>query len=105
MPYSISIEGQVFNTDDLTLDEAISCEKATGEGWLYINPFRSAAHCKAIMVAFLRRSLTEDQALAIVDKLTITTALKAVKRVEDDLPDEFEDGLPKAEDGPETTTS
>lgn len=105
MAFEITIEGEAYRTDDLTLDEAVAVEKATGTSWLYINPLRSAADCRALMVAFLCRTRSKGDAEAIVQKLGMRQAIDAVKRVEQDLPDEYEDGLPKAVGDPSTPTS
>jgi hypothetical protein len=102
MPYRVTVDGEAFLTDDLTIDEAIAVEKATGTSWVFINPLRSADDCKAIMVAFLSRSKPRPEAEGIVGSLTIRDVLKAVERVDDDLPTEYEDGLPKAEAGTST---
>lgn len=105
MPYRVTVEGTSYSTDDLTLDEAVAIEKATGISWLYLNPVRSAEHCKAIMVAFLSRDRTPAEAEAVVGKLSLAAATAAVTDVEDDLPDEYEDGIPKAGADPSTPTS
>lgn len=105
MPFQVTIDDQRYLTDDLSLNEAIAVEEATGESWVYINPFRSAKHCKAIMVAFLARQMTAEEAKAKVEALSLDDAFSAIKVVDDDLPDEFEDGLPKAGDEPSTPTS
>jgi hypothetical protein len=108
--FEVTIEGETFRTDDLSLDEAIMVEKATGTSWLYINPLRSAGDCRAVMVAFLSRSRSKADAEATVARLFggpkgMKAAIDAVKTVEEDLPDEYEDGLPKAGGGPSTPTS
>jgi hypothetical protein len=103
MPFRVTVDGQQFMADDLTLDEAIAIEKELDTTWQYINPLRSGEHCRAIMVAFLSRSRTVDEARKVVGGLSVKQALAAVEHVEDDdLPVEFEDGLPKAADGPST---
>ena len=105
MPYQVSLGDQKWRTDDLTLDEAIGIEKATGEGWLQINPFRSADACKAILVAFLSRTMDPAAATAKVGAVSIQEALDGVSVVTDDLPTSYEDGLPKAAGGHSTTGS
>lgn len=105
MAFQITIEGEVFRTDDLTLDEAVAVEKATGTSWLYINPLRSAGDCRALMVVFLSRKRSKAEAEAYVKGLSMAAGIAAVQTVEEDLPDEYEDGLPKAAGGPSTPTS
>lgn len=103
MPFEVSVGDQTWRTDDLTLDEAIRIEKATGRSWMQINPFVSAEDCKAIMVAFLAREMDAVVAETKVGTLSLREVLDSVDLVKDDLPDEYVDGLPKVEGGPSTT--
>jgi hypothetical protein len=105
VPFEIKVDGQTFRTDDLTLAEATVIEKATGTSWLYLNPLRSAEQCQETMIVFLSRSRPRAAAEAFVGALGIRKAIDAVTKVDEDLPDEYEDGLPKAEGGPSTPTS
>ena len=102
MPYKVTVEGQSFLTDDLTLDEAIAIEEATGVPWTRINPIDSGDHCKRIMTTFLARTRSAEEAAKIVGGLTLRQVLAQVVWVDEDLPDEYEDGLPKAAAGPAT---
>lgn len=105
MPFVVTGPGgEKFNTDDLTIGEAEAIEAATDESWLYINPFRSAKHCRAILVAFLSRTVSPAEAEAAVKGVSVKAALDGVERVDDDLPEVFEDGLPKAEGDTSTST-
>lgn len=112
MPYVITFEDKRWNTDDLTINEGIEIEEATGESWVFINPFRSAKHWKAIVLAFLKRDTDETEAENRIEAFcrgqgSITKALDLVKTVEDgeSLPSMFQDGQPdpKAEGATETT--
>lgn len=89
--------GQTWRTDELSLREAIEIEKATGKSWMLINPFQSATDCRAIMVAFLARDMAPEVAESKVDGLSLREVLDCVDVAKDDLPDVYEDGLPKAE--------
>lgn len=102
MPFIVSYAGQEWRTDDLTLDEAIVIQEVTGRSWLDINPFLSAVDAKAIIVEFLARDMDRDVAKAKVGAVSIREVLDGVKVAKDDLPDVYEDGNPKAEDGPST---
>lgn len=97
MPFQVTFGGQKWRTDELTLKEAIAIEKVTGRSWMVINPFQSAEDCKAIMVAFLSRDMDPGAAEQKVDALPLREVLDSVDVVKDDLPDVYEDGLPKAE--------
>lgn len=105
MPFEVSVGGQSWRTDDLTMAEACDIQKTTGKGWLHINPITDAEDCRAVIVAFLSRSLGADGAQEKVDAMSIKEALDAVTVVSDDLPDVYEAGLPKAEAAPSTATS
>lgn len=105
MPYSIKLDGREYNTDDLTLDECIALEKELDRSWVAIVPLRSATDCRAVMRAFLLRDRSPEEADAFLSKLSAGKALRSVNVVDSDLPDEYEDGLPKAEGESETTTS
>lgn len=104
MPVELTIDGKTFRTDELTLDEAAQIEKDAGTSWLSINPFQSANQCRAIIVAFLTRDVGREAAQAQAGAMTLTETLDALKAVGDDMPGEFEDGVPdpKAEAEPET---
>jgi hypothetical protein len=105
MPFRVSFGGQNWRTDDLTLDEAIKVEEVTGRSWMEINPFRSAQDCKAIVVAFLSREMDAKAAEAKVGGLSLREVLDSVDVVKEDLPDLYQDGIPKEGDGPSTTGS
>jgi hypothetical protein len=102
VPFIVKLGDKEFNTDYLTVDEAQSIEKETRRTWGTINPFRSAEDCKAIMVAFLSRPVEDgglgdhDDAVKKVGKMSVKAALAAISVADDDLPEEYEDGLPKA---------
>lgn len=104
MGYRITLDGEDHRTDDMSLDEAVAVEKATGTSWLYLDPVRSAEQCRAFMVVFLSRKRSADEAEAFVAGLGMTEALAAVSKVDDDLPEEYEGGIPKAAGAPETTS-
>jgi hypothetical protein len=105
MPFQVTFGGRSWRTDDLTLDEAIAIEKVSGRSWMQINPFVSAEDCKAVMVAFLAREMDSSAAEAKVGALSLREVLDSVDLVKDDLPEVYQDGLPKAGGGPSTTGS
>ncbi len=105
MPFEIRIDGQVYNTDNLSVAEAVELEKALGKTWRELNPLGSAEEFQAFATVCLRRDHPADQAAKIAQELPLSVALSATKWVGDDLPEIYEDGYPKAEAGPSTTTS
>jgi hypothetical protein len=80
MPVRITIDGQSFLTDDLTVDEAVGIERATGVSWLQLNPLVSADHCRAVMVAFLSRQIPEEEA-ATWSTMTCRTPLRTASQI------------------------
>lgn len=108
MPYVLTCLDVKFNTDDLTLDESIQIEDETEASWVFINPFRSAKHFKAIARVALKRAGKSDAEIAnYLSTLTVTQALDSVETVStDDLPTIYENGVPdpKAEDETPTGT-
>lgn len=105
MPFELTLDGQVYSTDDLSVAEAVELEKMLGKTWRELNPLGSAAEFEAFAAVCLRRDHPADQAAKIAAALPLGQALNAARWVSDDLPDTFEDGYPKAAAGPSTTTS
>lgn len=106
MPFIIDIDGRSFNMDDLTVGDALAIEEVTAESWLRIDPVQSGKHFKAVAVHFLSREMTADEARAKVDAIPLKDILNHIRWDEEgDLPLEYEDNLPKAEDDPLTDGS
>lgn len=105
MPFEFNLDGHVYNTDELRLVDAIELEKALGKTWRELNPLGSAEEFRAFALTCLKQDHPADQATKIVDEMPLGAALAAARWVGDDLPVTYEDGFPKAEDGPSTTTS
>ena len=105
MAWKIEVDGKTFRTDDLTLDEALLVEEATGLTWTALNPLRSAKDCRAVVRAFLLRSHGEAEAEAILKKLKASAIVESINVADDDLPDSYADGLPNPEGAPSTPTS
>lgn len=105
MPFEIEIGGNVFRTDDLTIVEAERLEEQCGKTWLQLNPLRSAKEFRATAILFLCRTLTPDVAAKEADAITIKMAQDSTRWVDDNLPTEFVDGLPKAAGVDSTPTS
>lgn len=72
--------------------------------YLEIAPFTTMKHKLAVMALFLRRDHTEDEVAAIIDGLDLAAVQDMWDFVEDDLPTEFEDGLPLPEAATSTDT-
>jgi len=100
--WSVRVGETWQSTDDLTLDEIEAVEKASGVSWGFLNPLRSAAAAKALYAAFLvRDGVPDDEARTQVGALRLKTAKHTFRYVEDDdLPDQWEDGLPVVDPKP-----
>ena len=105
MPFEISLEGRTYSTDYLSVAEAVELEEMLGRSWRELHPAGSAAEFQAFATMFLRRDHPGEQAAKIAAEMPLGTALAAVAWKESDLPDVYEDGLPKAVGGSSTTTS
>lgn len=105
MPFEITLDGHVYSTDDLSVAEAVELEKALGKTWRELSPSGSAEEFQAFAAVCLRRDHPADQAAKIARETPLSVALSAARWIEDDLPATYEDGLPKVEEGPSTTTS
>lgn len=76
MAYKVTIDGESWLTDELTLDEACAIEEETGTTWHTMEPINSARHAKAIISRFLARRVGSlEMATARVAAMTITEAL------------------------------
>lgn len=103
MAIEVTVDGKTWRTDDLTLDEAVEIEQACGVSWININPYRDAKQCRAIIVAFLTRERGAEEAAKLAGAMSLADTLEAIRVADDDMPTEFEDGIPKAEAGTATT--
>lgn len=90
--------GQVRLTD-FTLDEAIELEESAGAEWWNIcsHPFRRANVARATYVAACKHVGCEPKTLKLGDLVEGVVFVQ----VEDDLPEVYEEGIPKAEEDQE----
>lgn len=102
MPIKVTFAGETWLTEDLTLDEFGKIEDDLGATWVRFNPLLSSKHAKAALVAFLTRSIGEEAASKKIGALSLKEAVACFEVVPDDLPDMYEDGVPKAEGATET---
>jgi hypothetical protein len=105
MPFELTIDGKVYRTDDLTIAEAEQLEEECGQTWLALNPMRSAKEFRATAALFLRRSRDPEVAAKEAAAITIKVAQENMRWVDDNLPTEFADNIPKVGGSPSTTTS
>lgn len=83
MAYKVSIDGESWLTDELTLDEACSIEDETGVSWHYMEPLNSAKLAKAIIARFLARRVGDVAlAQARLGGMTVTEILACIEKVE-----------------------
>jgi hypothetical protein len=105
VPFEITIDGHVYRTDDLTIEEAVALEEECDKTWLQLNPVRSAKEFQATAALFLRRTRTPEVAAKEAAAMKVKIAQENIRWVGDDLPTEYVDGIPKVEGAPSTTTS
>lgn len=79
--WRVVLDDLEIGEDDMTLDEAMKAEKASGTTWLTLDPRTSAAHCQAILsvVYQTRGGLTAEQADEKLRNLTVKDLLGAFK--------------------------
>lgn len=99
MPIKVSFAGDSWLVDDLTLDEFGRIEEEVGATWVGFNPLISSKHARAALTAFVGRTVGMDEAVKKVGALSIKEAVACFEIVPDDLPQIYENGLPKAEGG------
>lgn len=100
--FEFHVDGETFTHLDLTGAEVRRLEHRFGVDFGDLRPMGNITHRLAILEAFLARTKGDD-AGAQVEAMSLRDLDKAVKAVwgkEDDLPDSYVDGLPKAEDAP-----
>lgn len=97
MPFVFTLDGKEFNSDDLTVDDAVQIEQLMDKSWLDINPILHGAAFRAMGIVFLSKHMDKKAAESYMGKLRIKDTMDHVRWVEeDDLPDVYEDGIPKA---------
>jgi len=102
VPFIITYNDEEFSTDNLSIEEAEAIETALGITWFEMNPARSAGQFKVVTAVFLARTRDETEAAKTAAAITVGEARKAVRWEKDDMPDAYEEGLPKAEGVPGT---
>jgi len=92
--------GGTLRLSDLTLEEAITLEEQTGLEWWNIasHPFRLAKVARAVYTVACANLGCDPKPLALGDLVDG----KIFEQVEDDMPDVYENGIPKAEDAAQT---
>lgn len=111
MAWETRVDGKWHSSDDLTLDELDVVEKASGIGWGFLNPIRNAATARTLLALwYVKEGRTDEEAKAAIAALTNKTLKVTFRYVDDDdLPEEWEDGLPvpdpKDQGAPSTATS
>lgn len=101
----VTFAGESWLLDDLTLDEFGLIEDEVAVTWIRFNPFLSSKHARAALTAFLARTMGPEEAARKIGGLSIKEAAGCFEVVPEDLPDVYEEGLPKEEAGPSTSGS
>ena len=101
----VSFAGDSWLLDDLTLDEFAVIEDEVDVTWVRFNPLVSSKQARAVLTAFLARSIGHEEAARKIGVLSIKEAAACFEVVREDLPEVYEEGLPKEEAGPSTAGS
>ena len=82
--WQIDWDGLLISENDLTLDEALAIENATGATWSNIEPLRSAAHCKSILKVCMmhRMSLSSSEVDKKLSNAKVVDILSSINRIE-----------------------
>jgi hypothetical protein len=71
MAWTVTLNGTVFDTDDMTLGELGEVEAATGKPWSLLNPWTNVPTARELCrLALSRQGLSGDDLSAAVDGLT-----------------------------------
>src|SRR4051812_19673961 len=108
MPWLVRFEGEVLNTEDLTLDELGAIEEATGVPWITINPVTSIPVAKALLaMCLIKGGVSDEVAREKVGQYRIKDINNVFDLVESgaDLPSDWVDGQPDPKVAAEAATS
>lgn len=95
MAWKLDLDGVSLREDELTVGECENIEKLTGESWHTIHPLRSATHAAAVIeVALARGGEAPEKCAERARSLTMRQVLDAFATVDDDMPEQYEDGIP-----------
>ena len=70
MPFEVRWDTTTVDSRDITIQEMIGIEKATGEPWSLANPYRSVTSATAfVAVAMLRHGVPDRDVEKLIDEL------------------------------------
>lgn len=106
MGWQIAWEGEAVAEGDLTLDEIDTICDLANIAWVELHPLRRPKHLRAIVAVLKARSgANARDVFNELGSMKGGDALARINETPDDLPTMYENGLPKAGDGPATTGS
>lgn len=98
-------EGVRHHVGSLKVREVESLEKVLGCRYVEITPLGNMRHKVAMMAVFLGRTRSEAEVASIIDDLDLDTVEAMWDVEDDDLPDQYEDGIPNTVGEPSTPMS
>lgn len=102
--FVFTYEDKPYTYGSLKVREIEALETTLDCRYVELSPFTTMRHKLAIMAVFLSRDHSEAEVATIIDGLDLEAVGEMWDVVEDDLPDEYEDGLPLAEAATSTDT-
>lgn len=104
MRFVFTYEDKTYTYGSLKVRDFEALEELLEVPYVEMRPFTVMKHKLAIMAVFLRRDFDDAKVAEIIEGLDLDTVQGMWDIVEDDLPTEYEDGLPKAEAATSTDT-
>jgi hypothetical protein len=90
-------DGHVYKEGDVTVDQWVEiCERAEAD-WTVINPLRAPQYAKAIFTVLVSDHSGQDREVSgkAIGEMTTDQFLRLFTEGDEDLPEEFQDGIPQ----------
>jgi hypothetical protein len=102
--FTFTYEDKTYAYGSLKVREIEALEDLLDCRYVEIAPFTTMRHKLAIMAVFLKRDHTDDEVATLIEGMDLDAVQGMWDVVEDDLPSEYEDGIPLAEADTSTPT-
>ena len=99
MAWQFRHDGHVYKEGDVTVDQWIEILDATGARWATVNPFSHPQHAKTIFSVIVadETNVSREDAAKVIGAMSTDDFLALFQDTDgsDELPKEFEDGIPQ----------